>query len=176
MGKSTMRPSWTKYYINSKRRETLGVVIQDNLWPEEHIDRIFGDTFRMLRNIRMAFHFLDKDMMRKIITSMIRAKLEYAEVIWSPHKEKHVLKLERIQRIATKMVPELKELTYEEWFQKMQLSTLEERIERGDLITIYKLMTNLERNRSKRFNIEMKKRGWKFKETQEKISERNLLK
>ena len=38
----------------------------------------------------MAFHFLDKDMMRKIITTMIRPKLEYAEVIWSPHKKKHV--------------------------------------------------------------------------------------
>ena len=45
---------------------------------------------------------------------MIRPKPEYAEVIWSPHKKKHVSKLERIQRIATKMVPELEDLTYEE--------------------------------------------------------------
>ena len=35
----------------------------------------------------MAFHFLDKDMMRNIITSIIRPKLEYAEVIWSPSQE-----------------------------------------------------------------------------------------
>ena len=47
----------------------------------------------MLRNIRMAFHFLDKDMMRKMTTAMIRQKLKYAEEIWSPHKKKHVLKL-----------------------------------------------------------------------------------
>ena len=57
--------------------------------------------------------------------------MEYAEVIWSPHKKKPVLKLERIQRIATKMVPELEDLTYEE-----RLTTLKERRERGDLITI----------------------------------------
>ena len=44
---------------------------------------------------------------------MTRQKLEYAEVIWSPHKKKHALKLERIRRIATKMVPELEELIYE---------------------------------------------------------------
>ena len=80
----------------------------------------------------MALHFLDKDMMRKIITTMIRPKLEYAEVIWFPHKKKHVLQLEIIQRIATKMVPELEELTYEERLKEMHLTTLEERRERGD--------------------------------------------
>ena len=75
---------------------------------------------------------------------MIRPKLEYTEVIWSPHKKKHVLKLERIQRIATKMVPDLEDLTYEERLKEMYLTTLNERGERGDLISIYKFMNNLE--------------------------------
>ena len=44
---------------------------------------------------------------------MIRPKLEYAEVISFPHKKKHVLKLGEIQRIATKMVPDLEDSTYE---------------------------------------------------------------
>ena len=98
-----MRPSWTYklgkilYHISiAKKEKDLEVVIQDNLSSEKLINRIFGDTFRMLRNIRMAFHFLDKDIMRKIITTIIRPKLEYAEIIWSPHKKNHVLKLERI--------------------------------------------------------------------------------
>ena len=95
----------------ANEQKDVGVVIQDNLSPEKHIYRIFGDTFRMLRNIWMTFHFLDKDMMRKIITTMIRPKLEYAEVIWSPYKKKHVLKLEIIQRIVTKMMTDLKDLT-----------------------------------------------------------------
>ena len=112
MGKSAMRSSWT-YKLGEniiwivKEYKDLGVVIQDNLSSEKHINRIFSDTFMMLRNIWMGFHFLDKDMI-KLITIMIRPKLEYAEVIWSPHKKKHVLKLERIQRIATKMVPDWK--------------------------------------------------------------------
>ena len=82
----------------------------------------------------MTFHFLDENMTRKILTSMITPK-----VIWSPHKKKHALKLEIIQRIATKMVTDLKDLPYKERLKEMQLSTLEERREREDLITIYKL-------------------------------------
>ena len=54
-------------------------------------------------------------------------------------------KLERIQRIATKMVPEMRDLTYEERLKEMKLPTLEERRERGDLITIYKLVNGLEK-------------------------------
>ena len=62
----------------------------------------------------------------------------------SSHKKKHVMKLERIHIIATKMVPELEELIYEERLKEMHLKTLKERRERGDLITIYKLIDNLE--------------------------------
>ena len=54
------------------------------------------------------------------------------------------MKLERIHIIATKMVPELEELIYEERLKEMHLKTLKERRERGDLITIYKLIDNLE--------------------------------
>ena len=61
-----------------------------------------------------------------------------------PSQKKHVLKLERIQRIATKVVPELEDLPYDERLKEMHLATLEERREKGDLITIYKLMNNLE--------------------------------
>ena len=42
----------------------------------------------MLKNITMAFHFLDKDMIREIVTTMIRPILEYAEVIWFLYKKK----------------------------------------------------------------------------------------
>ncbi len=61
----------------------------------------------------MTFQFMDKDMM-KILTTLIRPKLEYAEVVWSPYKKKHINKLERIQRIATKMVPQLKGVSYKD--------------------------------------------------------------
>ena len=55
----------------------------------------------MLRNIRVVFHYMDKEMMKKSITTMIRPKMECAVIVWSTHKKKHIKKLERIQRMAT---------------------------------------------------------------------------
>ena len=61
-----------------------------------------------------------------------------------PAQEKVCVEIERIQRIVAKMAPELEDLTYEERLKEMHLTIIKERRERDDLITIYKLMNNLE--------------------------------
>ncbi len=67
----------------------------------------------MVKNIGTSFNYIEKIMMRKIITTMIWSKLKYARTVWSPHKRKHVHKLERIQKMATKLDPELAGLQYQ---------------------------------------------------------------
>ncbi|MPD02544.1 hypothetical protein E2C01_098133 [Portunus trituberculatus] len=66
----------------------------------------------MLTNIWMAFQYLDKDEYDTfkvgICSSDVVAELK-----------KNIRRLEQIQRIATKMVPELKDLTYEERLKEM---------------------------------------------------------
>ena len=150
IGRSKNRPTWEykmgeEVIMKSKEERDSGVMVQDTLTPERHINMVCGSTRKMLMNIRVAFHYLDKDMMNKIIATMIRPKLEYAAVVWSPNKKKDIVKLERIQRIATKMVPELKDLEYEERLKEIELPTLQDRRKRGDLITMYKIVNNMEK-------------------------------
>ena len=85
----------------TKEEKDLGVVIQDTLSLARHINQLFGSTYRMLTNIRVASHYMDKYMMKKILTSMIRPILEYAAVVWSPNAKKDIRKLEKIQGVAT---------------------------------------------------------------------------
>ncbi len=66
-------------------------------------------------------------MIKKIITAFIRPTLEYTAVVWSPHLKKHIDKLEKVQRSATRWVPSLRNLSYEERLKKLQLPTLKER-------------------------------------------------
>ena len=61
-----------------------------------NINKITEDTYQLLRNIIMAFKYLDEYMINKFITSLIRPKLEYVAVIWSPHKKKDIDKIEKI--------------------------------------------------------------------------------
>ena len=153
MGKSKTRPTG-EYKVGeevirkSREEKDLGVIVQDSLTPEwhiKHIKRMCGSTHRMLTNIRVVFHYMDKDMMKKIISTMIRPRLEYAAVVWSPHKKKDVTKIKRIKLAASKMVLELKDLTYEERLKEMELPILQARRERGDLIMMYKIVNRIDK-------------------------------
>ena len=85
------------------------MVIQDTLSPEWHINQLFGSTYRILANSRVAFHYIDMDMMKTILTSMIRPRLEYAAVVWLPNLREDTRKFGRIERVAIKVTPELTE-------------------------------------------------------------------
>ncbi len=63
----------------------------------------------------------------------------------SVHLKKHIEKLEKVQRTATRWVPSLGVLSYEERLKKLQLPTLTERRERGDMIMLYKCVEGMEK-------------------------------
>ena len=128
----------------SQKEKDLGVMINTKLSPEDHINKKVRSAYALLANIRVAFKYIDKNMMKKLIVVFIRPILEYAAVIWSPHLKKHICKLERVQRAATRWIPELRHLTYRERLKKINLPTLEERRERGDMITLHKCVNGLE--------------------------------
>ena len=58
IGKSKNRPSWNyklgeETIRKSNEEKDLGVVIQDTLSPERHINGIFGATYNLLKNINI---------------------------------------------------------------------------------------------------------------------------
>jgi len=66
--------------------------------------------------------------------------MEYGNSAWCPYKQKHINSLERVQRRATKLIPELRNLPYEERLKKLKLPTLVYRRLRGDMIELFKMV------------------------------------
>ena len=62
----------------------------------------------------------------------------------NPYLRKDVDMLEKIQRRATKLIPGLRDLTYEERLNECGLTTLETRRLRGDQIEVFKILNGYE--------------------------------
>ena len=122
-----------------------------DLSPEKHIAAVVRSAYALLANIRVAFKYLDKETFKIIYLTYVRPKLEYAAPLWNPHLKKHITKLEKVQKHATKMVPELRELSYTERLRELGLPTLQSRRERGDMITVYRFLKGFDRINSQQF-------------------------
>ena len=69
--------------------------------------------------------------------------LEYCNQAWHPHFQKHRSNLENAQRRATRLIPSLASLPYEQRLMKLDLPTLDFRRKRGRMIEVYKILNGV---------------------------------
>ena len=118
----------------------LGIIISDDLKWSRHIDSCVNKANRMVGVIKRSFSYMNKDMFLTLYKTFVRPHLEYCPEVWNPHLIKDINALENVQRRATKMVPECKDLSYEERLSMLKLFPLKERRARGDMISTFKLL------------------------------------
>ena len=74
-------------------------------------------------------------MFKQLFTSIIRPHLKYSK--------KLIFMIENVQRRASRQIPGLSHLTYQERLEAMKLATLQHRRYRGDMIEMYELSHDL---------------------------------
>ena len=95
--------------------------------------------------ISRNFQNKSKEIIIPLYKSLVRPHLEYCVQAWRPHLSKDINLIERVQHRATKMIPELKGMNYEQRLLNVKLTTLETRRLRGDLIEAFKIMKGFDK-------------------------------
>ena len=123
----------------------LGITFDENLRFDSHINNITKKANQMLGVIRRTFSFMNKHIFSKLYKSLVRSHLEYGNVIWCPYLKRQSIQIERVQRRATKLVPECKDMSYERRLKYLKLFSLKGRRVRGDLIQMYKIFQGIDK-------------------------------
>lgn len=124
-----------------KQQRDLGVVIASDLKWEGHIARIVKRANTFIYLILKAFKDHSSGTVIRLYKTYLRPSLEFAASSWSPYFAKDIELIERVQRRITRIPPELKTLSYEDRCSRLNLTTLRERRQRGDLIQTYKILS-----------------------------------
>ena len=69
---------------------------------------------QILRLVMRNITYKEKELIIYLNKTMVRSHFEYCIQAWRPYRKKDIDTLERIQRRTTKMIPELRDLSYEE--------------------------------------------------------------
>ena len=122
----------------------LGVIIDNELKFDSHIQEAIKRANRTLGLIKRTFSYLDKEMFLMLYKGLVRPILEYGNVIWSPHLKRQSSAIEKVQRRATKLLPGLKEYNYEDRLKFLKLPSLKARRFRGDIIQCFKIFRGID--------------------------------
>jgi len=122
----------------------LGVTFDMNLNFDVHIQNAINKANMMLGIIRRTFVYMDEESFLLLFKSLVRPHLEYGNIIWCPFLKRQSAAIERVQRRATKLLPNLKELSYPERLTALRLPSLKARRVRGDLIQTFKIFNQID--------------------------------
>lgn len=118
----------------------LGVTFDSRLKFDQHISTKIHKANSLLGLIRRNFSNLSIPAFLLLYKSLVRPHLEYANCVWSPYRKTYIKDIEKVQMRATKLVAQVKKLSYEERLKNLDLPTLKYRRLRGDMIEVYKML------------------------------------
>jgi len=116
----------------------LGILIDEKLTFRHHIHDKINKAYMMLGLIKRNFKYLTFVLLYK---NMLRSHLDYCSSVWSPYRKGDIEALEKVQKKATKLLPQLKHKNYTERLIACKLSTLHFRRIRGDMIETYNILS-----------------------------------
>ena len=126
------------FIAETTNERDLGIQIKHNLKWDLQCILAADKANKMLGTLKKTFKFWTIRSLKILYTSYIRPHLEYACQAWNPYHKKDINRLESIQRRATKMCHELRNLEYDERLKVLNLTRLSDRRKRGDAIQAFK--------------------------------------
>ena len=126
-----------------EEEKDLGIIVSHDLKWNKQVTTSAKKANKMLGLIKNTFTYMNKEMFNVLYKTLVRPHLEYCPQVWSPYLTKDIKILENIQRRATKIVPEIWNLSYEDRLKELKLFPLKERRLRGDMISTYKMLNGL---------------------------------
>ena len=100
--------------------------------------------------VMATFTCLDETTVPRRFTTMVRPHLDYGNLIWNSRFQWEKVEAEKIQRRATKLIPNMKQLPYENQLKVLGLPSLEYR-RRCDMLQVFKIMNGIDRVESSIF-------------------------
>jgi len=122
-----------RYSSAEKVLNTDSVIIANEQTHEERVLKI-NDKQKELKG---------RKRLRNYYEGRVRSHLEYANSVWYPKRKSHIDKLERVQKRATKLIPELSKISYTDRLKALNLPTLKYRRYRGDMIELFKIIKGI---------------------------------
>ncbi len=101
--------------------KALGLTVTSTFKTSLHCQQALHRARRVLFQLRRGFPVLTPDIFRLVYLALVGPILEYGQQASSAYLQREIALMERIQRLATRMVKGMRKLPYEERRRRLNL-------------------------------------------------------
>ena len=132
--------------VKKSEVKDLGVVINNMITCSDQINVVISKCRAKIGMIFRHFNTRNAEHMLMLYKTYIRSQIEYCNIVWYPHYQKDIAKIESIQRSYTARIEGMEDMNYWERLKKLNLYSLERRRERYMIIQAWKQIEGLSEN------------------------------
>ena len=129
-----------------ERHETLrdlGVILSDDGTFSEHIDHVVKKVRQKSGWVLRTFYSRKTFFMKQIFKTLILPHIDYTSQLWCPIKATEILKIEKLQKDFFNRIPGLKHLNYWQKLDHCKMLSVQRRLERYRILTVWKTLEGL---------------------------------
>ena len=117
----------------------LGIVMSSDLTWSKHLDFIIAKSYKQLGLLRRTFGVsIGVDTKKSLYLSLVRSQLSYASQIWRPQLIRDIVRLEKVQRRASRFILPHSSLCYKERLTTLKVLPLMMWLEIADVMFFIK--------------------------------------
>ena len=126
--------------LKTDQQRDLEIIITKDLKWQKQTEKSCKTANRGLGFIARSFSCKNKEIILPLYKSLLRPHLEYAVQFWSSNLRGDIDKIKKIQRRATNIIPEIRNHSYHQRIQDLDLISLVQRRLRGQPIEVFKYL------------------------------------
>ena len=164
-----------KVVLKETEEKDLGVLFDTKLKFTKHIRAIVNKANSRIGIIKRHFTNLSTTIFLPLYKALIRPLLEYCSSIWTPILIADSIEIEKVQRRATKLVYNVRNLSYENRLKELKLDSIKFRRRRTDILQVYRIVHGIDNIPLDNFfeiNSDTRTRGHNFKLKKVRINTR----
>ena len=124
-----------------REHRVLGVIIDEELKWQSHIDNMCKHLFKNLFLLSQLRHYVDSDARKIFFQAHLLSHINYASTVWSGASEVHLKRLNSLHRRVAKLILPDQSLSTTETLNKLNILPLDKQLKFNRCATMFKMQS-----------------------------------